>query len=148
MKAIHLKATEALETTRASMSRYYDQHRLPHPEYQVGDRVMLNAKNIRTKCPTKKLAPKLYGPFEILAKVGTRSYRLALQDRWRIHNVFHASLLKPYRANPFQQRPISRPLPEEVDGELEYEIESLLQSEIRTTRRRQGSQHRTIRTLY
>src|SRR6266852_5951393 len=148
MKAIHLKATEALETSRASMSRYYDQHRLPHPEYQVGDRVMLNAKSIRTKRPTKKLAPKLYGPFEVLAKIGTRSYRLALQERWRIHNVFHASLLEPHRANLFQQQPISRPLPEEVDGELEYEVESILQSEIRTTRHRQGQRHRVIRTLY
>ena len=148
MRAIHQKAKEALEDTRARMGRYYDQHRLPHPEYQIGDQVMLNAKNIRTKRPTKKLAPKLYGPFRILAKVGTRSYRLALQERWRIHNVFHASLLEPHRGNPFQQRPISRPLPEEVDGELEYEVESLLQSEIRTSRRRQGSRHRNIRTLY
>src|ERR1700710_2878184 len=141
MKAIHQKAKDALEATRANMSRYYDQHRLPHLDYQIGDQVMLNPKNIRTKSPTKKLAPKLYGPFRILAKVGTRSYRLALQERWRIHNVFHASLPEPHRGNPFKQRPISRPLPEEVDGELEYEVESLLESEIRTTWRHWGNRH-------
>ena len=62
--------------------------------------------------------------------------------------MFHTSLLEPHRANPFQQRPIIRPLPEEVDGELEYEVEAVLQSEIRTTRRRQGARHRTVRTLY
>ena len=73
MKAIHEKATKALEDTRAAMNRYYDQHRLLQPDYAVGDQVMLNAKNIRTKRPTKKLAPKLYGPFRILAKVETRS---------------------------------------------------------------------------
>jgi hypothetical protein len=50
------------------MSKYYDQHRLLQPEFEVGDPVMLNAKNIRTKCPTKKLASKLYGHFLILAK--------------------------------------------------------------------------------
>src|SRR5712692_6200519 len=148
MKAIHEKATKALGDTRAAMNRYYDQHRLPQPEYAVGDQVMLNAKNIRTKRPTKKLAPKLYGPFRITAKVGTRSYRLALQDRWRIHNVFHASLLEPHRANPFQQRPISGPLTEQVGGELEYGVETFLQSEIRTSHRRHRSRHRTIHTLY
>jgi transposase InsO family protein len=148
MKDIHQKAKEALESTRASMNKYYDQHRLPQPEFEVGDQVMLNAKNIRTKRPTKKLAPKLYGPFRVLAKIGSRSYRLELQERWRIHNVFHASLLEPHRANPFQQRPVSRPLPEEVDGGLEYEVEAILQSEIRTSRRRQGNRYRNIRTLY
>ena len=148
MKGIHQQAKKALQETRETMSKYYDQHRLPQPEYEVGDQVMLNAKNIRTKRLTKKLAPKLYGPFRISEKIGTRSYRLGLQDRWRIHNVFHTSLLEPHRANPFQQRPITRPLPEEVDGELEYEVEEILQSEVRTARRRQGTRHRNVKTLY
>src|ERR1700710_2394251 len=78
----------------------------------------------------------------------TRSYRLALQERWRIHNVFHASLLEPHRGNPFQQRPIARPQPEEVDGELEYEVETLLQSEVRTSRRRHGTRYQNVHTLY
>jgi hypothetical protein len=81
MKAIHQKAREALEGTRATMSRYYDQHRLPHPEFEVRDQVMLNAKNISTKRPTNKLAPKLCGPFQLLARVGSRSCRLKLQER-------------------------------------------------------------------
>jgi hypothetical protein len=101
MKAIHQKAREALESTRASMSKYYEQHRVPQPEFEVGDQVLLNAKTIRTKCLTKKLAPKLYGPFRILARVGSHSYGLELQERWRIHNVIHASLLELHRANPF-----------------------------------------------
>jgi hypothetical protein len=71
-----------------------------------------------------------------------------LQERWRIHNVFHASLLEPYRLNPFEQRIATRPAPEEVDGELEYEVEKILQSEIRTTRRRQGGRYRSTKTLY
>ena len=99
MKSVHERASKTLEDTRASMSKYYDQKRQEHPNYQIGDKVMLNAKNIRTKRPTKKLAPKLYGPFKIIEKIGSRSYRLELQSRWRIHNVFHASLLEPYRLN-------------------------------------------------
>ena len=121
---------------------------MEHPSYEIGDLVMLNAKNIRTKRPTKKLAPKLYGPFWVLERIGSRSFRLELQTRWQIHNVFHASLLEPYRANSIEGRTISRPEPEEIEGEMEYEVEAILQSEIRNTKRKVKGRHKTYRTLY
>jgi hypothetical protein len=105
------------------MSEYYDQHHLPQPEYKIGDEVLLNVKNIRTVRPTRKLASKLYGPFHILAKIGKSTYRLELQSRWQIHNVFHASLLEPYRKNMIKGRSQVRPEPEEIEGEMEYEVE-------------------------
>ena len=43
-----------------------------------------------------KLAPRFCGPFEILAKKGPMAYELALPAHIRVHNVFHASLLKKY----------------------------------------------------
>ena len=95
MREVHKRASKTLEDTRATMSKYYDKGKQEHPAYEIGNLVMLNAKYIRTKRPTKKLAPKLYGPFRILEKIGSRSFRLELQTRWRIHNVFHVSLLEP-----------------------------------------------------
>jgi hypothetical protein len=86
---------QALENTKDNISKYYDQHCQPQPDYEVGDEVLLNMKNIQTVRPTRKLAPKLYGPFCILAKIGKSPYRLELQSHWRIHNVFHTSLLEP-----------------------------------------------------
>ena len=44
----------------------------------------------------KKLAPKYCGPFEILAKVGSVAYQLALPRNIKVHNVFHISILKIY----------------------------------------------------
>ena len=41
-----------------------------------------------------KLVPKFCGPFEILSKKGTVAYERALPTHVRVHNVFHASLLK------------------------------------------------------
>ena len=43
-----------------------------------------------------KLAPIFCGPFEILATKGPVDYELALPTHVRVHNVFHASLLKKY----------------------------------------------------
>jgi hypothetical protein len=148
MKGIHQRAKEALENTRAQMGKYYNQKRQEHPDYQSGDLVMLNARNIRTKRPTRKLAPKLYGPFKILDKIGSRSYKLELQSRWRIHNVFHASLLEPYRSNPIDGRVVPRPEPEEIEGEMEYEVEKILQGEIRTTRRKVKGRYKAFRTMF
>ena len=43
-----------------------------------------------------KLAPKFCRPFEVLAKKGLVAYELAFPVHLRVHNVFHAYLLKKY----------------------------------------------------
>ena len=42
------------------------------------------------------LAPRNYGPFQVLSKVGPVAYQLALLDSIKVHNVFHVSMLKEY----------------------------------------------------
>jgi len=81
------------------MKQYYDRKATEQPSIEVGDLVMLNAKNIPTKRPSKKLSPTLYGPFKVLEKNGSRAYKLEISPRWKIHPVFHISLLEPYRAS-------------------------------------------------
>ena len=44
-----------------------------------------------------KLSPRFIGPFEILERVGTVAYRLALPPSMSgVHEVFHVSMLKKY----------------------------------------------------
>jgi hypothetical protein len=43
-----------------------------------------------------KLAPRHYGPFEFLDRVGLVAYLLTLPPTMKAHNVFHVSLLKKY----------------------------------------------------
>ena len=44
-----------------------------------------------------KLAPRYIEPFEILKRVGTVSYRLALPSSLSgVHEVFHVSMLRKY----------------------------------------------------
>ena len=67
--------------------------------YQIGDHVYLKLKAKRSSLSLGrcgKLAPRFCGPFEILAKRGLVAYELVLPNHIRVHNVFHASLLKKY----------------------------------------------------
>ena len=62
------------------------------------------------------------------------AYRLDLPDSMsRIHAVFHVSKLKPYKASGRVQPP---PVPIEIEGELEYEVERVLDKRIVKRRRK------------
>jgi len=74
---------------------------------------MVNANNIKTKGPSKTLDYKLRGKFEIQKLCGTNANRLVLRPlSGKIHPVFHASLLEPYRQNtiPGRRLPTSPPV--------------------------------------
>ena len=48
-----------------------------------------------------KLSPRFIGPFEILERVGTVAYRLALPPSMLgVHEVFHISMLRKYTLDP------------------------------------------------
>ena len=87
------------QNLKASQDRkksYVDLKRTPR-EFQAGDHVYIkvNPKKISLR-PGKysNLVPSCWGPFEILAKVGSVAYQLPLLDNIKVHNVFHVSILK------------------------------------------------------
>jgi hypothetical protein len=45
---------------------------------------------------------------------------------WRIHNVFHASLLLPYHETTTHSPNFSWPPPELIDGEEEYQVKRIM----------------------
>jgi hypothetical protein len=86
-----------LQRTQDLMSEQYDQGKTYHP-YQTGDKVWLEATNLTTTAPTKKLAPKRHGPFTIIQTVGQHAYKLKLPPGMKgIHPVFHESLLRLFK---------------------------------------------------
>ena len=101
MESVHELCVKRLEATCKHMGKYYDRSRKEAPPYSVGDVVMLNGKNIRTRQAAKKLVAKLFDPFKVVRLVGQggQSVELELPQHWRVHNVFHTSLIKPYRTS-------------------------------------------------
>ncbi len=54
------------------------------------------------------------------------NYQLKLPTQWSIHDVFHINLLTPYHKMATHGPNYSRPPPDLVDKEEEYEVEKIL----------------------
>jgi hypothetical protein len=66
---------------------------------------------------------------EINEILGPVTYQLKLPESWRIHNVFHATLLQPYIKNKVYGNNYPRPLPELLEGEEVYEVKTIGEEE-------------------
>jgi hypothetical protein len=124
--------TALKEQIKSAQSRYQvlaDAHQAPAPEFAIGSYAFVEAEFFRTTQPLKKLAEKYLGPFEVIARVGLRSYTLRLLDSMRaVHPVFHVSMLEPSVPNSIPEWTQSPLPPAEIDGEAKYEISEILDS--------------------
>lgn len=84
------------------MKQYADRNRSPR-EFQVGEMVFLKlqpySQSSVVNKPYPKLLYKFYGPYRVLEKFGSTTYRLELPEESSIHSVFHVSKLKPQVPN-------------------------------------------------
>jgi hypothetical protein len=80
--------------------------------------------------PKQKIGMQRVGPFRIIDKVGRLAYRLKFPANWRIHPVISVAQLEPAPSDPFN-RAVEPPPAVEVDGDEEFEIDAILQSQIR-----------------
>jgi len=131
MKAVYEDSREGLKAAQERMRRYADPARKDPPAYQVGDLVMLNGRNIKTRRPTRKLDHKNHGPFQIEKVVSPLAVRLTLPRKWKIHNVFHVSLLEPYRTSEHRAPPDPSKVLREADDieqSEEYDVEEVISS--------------------
>ena len=73
-------------------------------EFKVSDRVFLKVMPKRGVIRFRrhgKLLPRFIGPFEILERIGSVAYRLALPPSMLgVHEVFHVSMLRKYTPDP------------------------------------------------
>ncbi|KAK3537728.1 hypothetical protein QTP70_017881 [Hemibagrus guttatus] len=73
-----------------------DLRRSQAPEYQPGQKVWLSTRDIKLRLPCRKLSPRFIAPFTIVRQVNPVTYCIQLPPEYKIHPVFHVSLLKPH----------------------------------------------------
>ena len=96
MKTLQKNREEALaahELAQSCMANWRQSMFIP---FQLEQKVWLDSWNLKTLYH-KKMAHKREGPFEIIKVLGPVTYQLKLLKSWKIHDVFHATLLKPYQ---------------------------------------------------
>jgi len=131
MHTVHDESRKGLEEAQERIRRYTEPNRKTPPAYQVGDLVMLSGRNIKTRRASKKLDHKNYGPFQIEKIVASLAVRLTLPRKWKIHNVFHVSLLEPYRTSehraPLDPAKVLREA-DDIEQSEEYDVEEVMSS--------------------
>jgi len=89
---------------------------------------MLDNRNITTQRPSRKLYHNKVGPLQVSKQVGTRAYKLELPPNSRMHLVFHASLLEPYRKSKDPEREVQRLEMKILKGEENWEVREIVES--------------------
>ena len=123
LASLRKEATAAYELARNRMLRFSTTKFTP---FEPGQKVWLEATNLHTPNRSAKLSPKREGPFPIKTKLSDLVYELELPHQWRIHPIFHASLLSPYHETKEHGPSFPQPPPDVIEGEEEYEIEAIV----------------------
>jgi Chromo (CHRromatin Organisation MOdifier) domain len=91
----------------------------------------------------RKLAAKFAGPYEIIEVMSPVVFRLQLPVGTKAHDVFQASMPKPYHGDANTERANLPPLPVVMqDGEEEFEVESII-----SHRRQRGKSQYLVKWL-
>jgi len=119
MKTVQKNARTTLGLTREAMNKFYDWWVTPQPDIEIVDWLMLNAKNIKSKQPTREFTARLYSHFKVGEKKVDRGFKLEIPARWKIHPVFHVALLEPYKVSDRPKGEQPRREPEDIKCDLE-----------------------------
>jgi transposase InsO family protein len=134
LKEIHDHLKVEMAHAQARHREYANEHRTPAPIFKEGDEVWLNAKNVATERPSKKLDHRRIGPFKILKVVSDWAYELDFPRDIKMHPVQHVSLLSPTANDPLSGQRNPPPPPVVINDEEEYVVDEILDARIRWNR--------------
>jgi hypothetical protein len=120
---------QAMQEVRQAQQRQKQQadQRRREQKFHSGDQVLLNTTHLQLKnAPVRKLKRRFVGPFHVVRSVGPVAYELQLPDSWRIHKVFHTSLLRPFKTSRWSTTEESDAAELEPEDDEPYEVEKLL----------------------
>ncbi|QRV73677.1 Retrotransposable element Tf2 protein [Ceratobasidium sp. AG-Ba] len=111
------------------IKHYYDLKHWSPEDIKVGDKVWLDTRNIKTERPVAKLSARKIGPYKVLKREGTHAFKLELPHTLSVDPVFHTSLVSLKKDDPFGHGPPQPPAEVTPDGEEEYKVEKILDSQ-------------------
>ena len=120
---------EAIAAHKLAMEIMQQRIKARTKPFTLGQKVWLEAKNLKLPFQSRKIAPKQIGPFKITKTLSPLTYQLELPETWKIHNVFHSNLLSEYTENDIHGPNPEPPPPDLIEGEEEYEVEAILNHE-------------------
>ena len=130
-EAEHRKAQDALLLGQIFQRKAYNRDRLTL-EFQEGDKVVINRKNLgllgNEKGRGDKLLTKYEGPFEIIQKLSPVSYCLRMPASFGMHPVLNIEHLEKYQESPeeFGERPKVRMKRMDFKELPEYQVERIV----------------------
>ena len=128
IKEVQELAREAASVAQKRQEAQANKKRRP-VDFKVTDKVFLRKKGFATQAPTTRLDSQWVGPFEILEERG-HSFILDLPPSYKMTNLFHADRLRKADNDPLPQQNQTPPPPEEINGELEFEVERIEQARL------------------
>ncbi|XP_061760153.1 uncharacterized protein LOC133554902 [Nerophis ophidion] len=120
-------ARASLLKASVRMCRNANRRRIPAPDYQPGQQVLLRAKDLHLPISSQKLAPRFVGPYTVKSKINPAAVQLDLPHSMRSHPVFHVSQVKPVVNSPLSA-PTPAPPPPRVleDGDQVWTVKEIL----------------------
>src|SRR6266403_2249268 len=109
-----------------ALNKVANQKGPPPAQFHLREKVWLDTSHLKLPHQKAKLTPRRIGPFQIIQEISPVAYRLELPPNWRVHDMFHASLLTPYHETPAHGPNFTRLPPDLIDGEDEYEVERIV----------------------
>src|SRR5260221_10962032 len=99
---LHSQLKVSIAEAQECYQKAADHQWMLSPAFRIGDCVYVKAKFFHATRPSRKLAEKNLGPFEIIGTPGMHSVTVHLPQQFRgVHPMFHVSQLKPTFPNPF-----------------------------------------------
>ena len=99
LKSLVTAQDEALATHELACQVMSSCNNQGFTSFSKGDKVWLEARNLKQSITNLKFTPKCEGPFTIVKILSLITYQLHLSKTWKIHHTFHASLLMYYQEN-------------------------------------------------
>ena len=130
------EARDNLFLAKITQSHFANNHRIDHPSYMIGDKVMLSTLNRRkdykskTKHRAAKFMPRFDGPYEIIEVHNDAStVTLNMPNAPNLFPTFHTSNIKKWLPNDdikYPSRTLEEPGPIYVDGTEEFLVDSII----------------------